>query len=103
MESRGKRSGRFEPRGSGRFEPRDDTRAGRLMDVLVQYVARLSAAAVLKGSMARLGYVDAELTPEQLERLVAEVMIGLRLFCDPARLPELMVDLAELCERERER
>jgi hypothetical protein len=27
-------------------------------------------------------------------------MVGLRLFCPPERLPDLMIELAELCDRE---
>ena len=103
MDPKPKGSGQFPPRGSGRFEPRDDTRVGRLLVVLAPYVARISAAAVVKGSIARLGYLEATLSPEQLEKLIAEVMVGLRLFCEPTRLPELMVDLALFCEREHER
>ena len=70
------------------------------MAVIAPYVGRISSEAVVSGSMARLGLVDVTLTPDQLERLVAEVMIGLRLFVDPVKLPELMVDLALLCDRE---
>ncbi|MCC6646312.1 MAG: hypothetical protein IT374_12170 [Polyangiaceae bacterium] len=95
MGHRGQAGGAAAARGGQRVE--------RLLAVLERYVARLSAAAVVKASMARLGYVDAELSPDQLERLVAETMIGLRLFCAPTRLPDLMLELADLCDLERER
>ncbi len=94
MGHRGQVGGSAAARGGDRVE--------RLLAVLERYVARLSAAAVVKASIARLGYTGAALSADQLERLVAETMIGLRLFCAPARLPDLMLELAELCELERD-
>jgi hypothetical protein len=41
-----------------------------------------------------------ELDADTLIDFVEEVMVGLRLFCPPERLPDLMLELAEYCDRE---
>ena len=73
---------------------------GRLVPVLERYIAPMTVGSVLKQSLERLHLQPGQVAGANLERLVEEAMVGLRLFCDAARLPELMVELAELCGRE---
>ena len=70
-----------------------------LVALLATYLSDVSIEATLGTVLAKMDLSAAELGPEDLPRVVAEAMVGLRLFCNPERLPELMVDLAELCER----
>ncbi|HEX3342955.1 MAG TPA: hypothetical protein VHS09_00230 [Polyangiaceae bacterium] len=79
------------------------TPLGRLVALLERYIAPLTVASVLKQSLERLRLHPDQVSAAQMERLVEEAMVGLRLFCEASRLSELMVELAELCGRETER
>jgi hypothetical protein len=75
------------------------TPLGQLIAVLERYVTPLTVDSMLRRSLDRIGTTPGGVTPKNLENVVEEVMVGLRLFCEPQRLPELMVELAELCHR----
>jgi hypothetical protein len=73
----------------------------RLVRVLERYIGRILVHSVLHQSQLKLGIPDGPLRRADLEPLVEEAMVGLRLFCPPERLPDLMVDLASLCSEAR--
>ena len=70
-----------------------------LVGLMAAYLSHASIEATLSTVLEKKRLSPAELGPADLPEVVAEAMVGLRLFCDPERLPDLMVDLAELCER----
>lgn len=71
-----------------------------LEGILERYVSRITMSSVLSSVLAQRSLSQHEVDGENIIELVEEVMVGLRLFCDPARLPDLMIELAELCDRE---
>jgi hypothetical protein len=73
-----------------------------LTGILERYISRATASAMLKTVLDERGIVPEQMTPEDLIGVVEEVMIGLRLFCNPKRLPDLMIELAELCDSDDE-
>ncbi len=70
-----------------------------LVTIMVRYLSRTSVESTLGVSADRLGISLENLEPREVENLVAQAMIGLRIFCNPDRLPDLMLDLADYCER----
>jgi len=84
------------------IEAPTDKRFERLTGILERYITRSTAGAMLRTVMADRGIDAGQMTADDLALLVEDVMVGLRLFCNPARLPDLMIDLAELCDREVE-
>jgi hypothetical protein len=86
------------PRSSG-MHINPVTPLGQLVAVLERYVTPLTVDSMLRRSLDHLGLTVEGVTPRNLERVVEEVMVGLRLFCEGHRLPDLMVELAELCHR----
>lgn len=79
---------------SGRSEVFDG-----LVAVLRGYLSEASVTAALGTALARRGLTPEQLGPEELPEVVAEAMVGLRMFCAPERVGDLMLDLAEYCER----
>lgn len=72
----------------------------RLTGILERYISRSTMTAMLKTVMTERGISPESMSAEDLAGVVEEVMIGLRLFCTPSRIPDLMLELAELCDRE---
>jgi hypothetical protein len=70
-----------------------------LVSVLERYIARLQVTAIIDAALHRLNLHRRDMSSENLDRVVEETGAGLRLFCDPERLPALMLELAALCER----
>lgn len=70
-----------------------------LVDVMVRYLSHTSVESTLGVAAGRIGVSLEHLEPSEVEHLVAEAMVGLRIFCDPEKLPDLMLDLADYCER----
>ena len=75
----------------------DDTYVG-LVAVLRGYLSQASVTAALGSALKKYGLSPQTLGREELPEVVAEAMVGLRMFCDPALVGDLMVDLAEYCE-----
>lgn len=69
----------------------------RLAMLLERYLSKILVHSVLKASCDRVGVVAADVWPRDMERLVEEAMRGLRLWVSTERLPNLMIELAELC------
>ncbi|MCC6556310.1 MAG: hypothetical protein IT372_25400 [Polyangiaceae bacterium] len=74
----------------------------RLTSILERYITRSTAGAMLKNVISDRGLEQERLSAEDLAAVIEDVMIGLRLFCNPGRLPDLMIELAELCDSEGE-
>jgi hypothetical protein len=72
----------------------------RLTGILERYIGRSTMTAMLKTVLDERGVTPESMSAEDLSSVVEEVMIGLRLFCTPSRIPDLMLELAELCDRE---
>jgi hypothetical protein len=72
----------------------------RLVAVLERYISRSTVSAMLRSVIADREIEPAQMSTSDLVAVVEEVMIGLRLFCTPRRLPDLMIELAELCDAE---
>ncbi len=70
-----------------------------LRRVVSVYLSEASVQSSVDRVLDRMGLATEEIRPDDLPTIVSEAMIGLRLFCDPTRLGELMMDLAEYCER----
>jgi hypothetical protein len=76
----------------------------RLAMLLERYLSKILVRSVLKASCDRIGVGPSDVWPRDMERLVEEVMRGLRVWVSTERLPDLMIELAELClEIEQER
>jgi hypothetical protein len=69
-----------------------------LVSVLRGYLSAASVRASLDTALKKFGLSARTLGRGELPEVVGEAMIGLRMFCDPARIGDLMVDLAEYCE-----
>ena len=69
-----------------------------LAALMARYLSDASVHATLGTVLERRGLSPAGLGPEDLPQVVAQAMVGLRMFCDPEKLPELMVDLADYCD-----
>jgi hypothetical protein len=68
-----------------------------LRNVLRRYISPILLDSVLNRAIAQ--HASDELLPGELLKVVtADCMIGLRLFVPPDRLPDLMLELAELLE-----
>jgi hypothetical protein len=72
----------------------------RLVEILEGYVSRITIDSMLATVLAQRAIEHSAIDSENLVDVVGEVMIGLRLFCPADRLPDLMIDLAEFCDRE---
>lgn len=69
-----------------------------LVVVLRRYLSRESVEATLTTVLTKRGLTPDRLDSGNLPEVVAEAMIGLRLFCAPDRIGDLMLDLADYCE-----
>jgi len=72
----------------------------RLLAVLERYISRSTVSTMLKTVLQDRKILPDRMSTSELLVVVEEVMIGLRLFCSPRRLPDLMIELAELCYTE---
>jgi hypothetical protein len=67
-------------------------------DVLLKYLSPMMVDSVLARALRTRQVTIEALTQTQLEELACDVMVGLRLFVPEERLPQLMLDLAEVLE-----
>lgn len=70
-----------------------------LVEVARRYLSEPSVRAAIDKTLERRRLEPNDLATDTLPEVVAEAMVGLRMFCDPEKLGDLMVDLAEYCER----
>lgn len=78
----------------------EGTMCERLMEILQRYVSRITAVSMLRTVLAHRDLHEPHIEADNLVEVVEEVMRGLRLFCAPDRLPDLMIELAEFCDHE---
>jgi hypothetical protein len=70
-----------------------------LQAILRRYISSILLDSVLNRAVAQ--HSQANLPPDELLKVVAaDCMIGLRLFVPAERLPDLMLEIAELLEKE---
>jgi hypothetical protein len=67
-------------------------------ECMTRYISPITVDAVLGRSLQASGLSSATLADGKIESVVEEAMIGLRMFVPAGKLPELMVELAEILE-----
>ena len=69
-----------------------------MREVLLRYLSPVLLDSVLTRALQVRRLSPASLDEQQLAEIAADIMVGLRLFVDEARLSQLMLDLAELVD-----
>ena len=72
-----------------------------IRQVLLGYLSPILVDSVLERAVKSRNLSPRSLTDNDLEELVSDIMVGLRLFVDEERLPKLMLALAEVLGGER--
>lgn len=85
------RTARVTP-GSGEYA----LRFGMMREVLLGYLSPILVDSVLDRALRARNLSPRSLNDAELEELVSDIMVGLRLFVDEERLPKLMLALAEI-------
>jgi hypothetical protein len=70
-------------------------------ECMARYISPITVDAVLGKSLQASGVGLASLSEGQIEAVVEEAMIGLRMFVQPSKLAGLMVELAEIAHFRR--
>ena len=73
-----------------------------LVALMSGYLSVPSVEAMLGVSLEKRGLSADHLQIDDVAEVVAEAMVGLRAFCVPERLPELMLALADYCDHEQD-
>jgi hypothetical protein len=68
-------------------------------ECLSRYISPITVDAVLGQSLQASGVGSVNRADVQIDAVVEEAMIGLRMFVAPGKLPGLMLELAEILER----
>lgn len=76
------------------------TRAARIRQSMERFISPILVMSVLDRAILSRGLVDRPLTTGDLNDIVEEAMVGLRLFVPDAKLPALMLELAEILDEE---
>jgi hypothetical protein len=71
----------------------------QMREVLLAYLSAILLDSVLERALVARRLSAETLTAEQLSELASDVMVGLRLFVPEERLPQLMLELAEVLGR----
>lgn len=74
-----------------------DTPLGRLTRALAHHVSPIMVRSMIAKALFALKLREDQVTSQNLDRVAEEVMVGLRLFCEPSKLPDVMFEIAELC------
>ncbi len=80
--------------------PSNDIYEG-LLGVMRGYLSETSVRVSVDTALKKRGLTPQQLRQENVADVVADAMVGLRLFCDPAKLGDLMLDLADYCDSTR--
>jgi hypothetical protein len=67
-----------------------------MREVLLGYLSPILVDSVLERALAARQVQPSMLTEAQLSELASDIMVGLRLFVEEQRLPELMLALADV-------
>ena len=73
----------------------------KVREVLLGYLSATLVDAVLDRALTARRLLPQQMTEEALQELASDVMVGLRLFVPEQRLSQLMLDLADVLDRER--
>jgi hypothetical protein len=73
-------------------------RYGMVREILRRYLSPILVDSVLKKALAARNLTPAGLGHSSLVEMTSDIMIGLRLFVDEDRLPQLMIELAAVLE-----
>jgi len=73
-------------------------RCQQLRQVLTRYLSPILVDSVLERALNARGLTQSNLSGADLAELTSDMMLGLRLFVADSRLPELMLELAEILE-----
>ena len=76
-------------------------RYAMMRDVLLRYLSPMMVDSVLERALQTRRLTPASITEAELAELASDIMVGLRLFVPEARLPTLMLDLAEVLDLHR--
>jgi hypothetical protein len=83
--------------------PASITRASRyalVRSAMARYISPILVDSVLGKAMHSRGVDTGECSGDALSGVVEESMIGLRLFVDASRLPDLMLELVDILQKE---
>ena len=80
------------PASSGQFP----LRYTRVRETLLRYLSPILVDSVLNKALKARNLTPATLTGEALIEVTGDIMVGLRLFVEEARLPRLMLELADI-------
>jgi hypothetical protein len=69
-----------------------------IRECMSRYISPILVDSVLRRALELAGKNAS--SPGTMEQVVEESMVGLRLFVDPERLPDLMVELADILAKE---
>lgn len=72
----------------------------RMREVLVRHLSAIMVDSALDRAFKARGLTPRLVTASQLSEIVSEAMVGLRLFVQGERLPQLMLQLAEVLDAE---
>lgn len=64
--------------------------------ILLRYLSSILVDSVLDRALAARQLTPASLSSTALSEVTADILVGLRLFVPAARLPDLMVELADI-------
>jgi len=84
-----------------RVEPKSGEHALRyalVREVLLGYLSPILVDSVLHKAMTTRRLSPDKVTPAELAEVTSDIMVGLRLFVAEERLPQLMLELAEVLE-----
>jgi hypothetical protein len=76
------------------------TRAARIRESMERFISPIMVMSVLDRAILSRGLADRPLSVQDLHDIVEEAMVGLRLFVPDAKLPALMLELAEILDEE---
>jgi hypothetical protein len=88
---------RVDSRGSGQFA----TRYARVREILLRYLSSILVDSVLDKAMQSRKITPATLSANALAEITSDIMVGLRLFVAAERLPQLMLELAEVLDMDQ--
>ena len=67
--------------------------------ILERYISAISMHSTLKSTLLHRRLAPQTMQRADVSAVVEDAMVGMRLFCDPERLPALMLELADFCAR----
>ena len=76
-------------------------RYARVREILLGYLSLILVDSVLEKAMRARNLTPATLSGAALAEVTSDIMVGLRLFVAAERLPQLMLDLAEVLDTEQ--